>query len=89
MDFRFDKSLFRTVLFSVALVTFVIGTYQTIEQNDKNAVLDNYGLFMLSFFCLLLYRFLGRKPEAVAPPKPPVPAKNTRKTPPVRPRARK
>ncbi|WP_303309652.1 hypothetical protein [Hymenobacter sp. BT730] len=89
MKFRFDKSLFRTVLFSVALVAFIIATYQTIEQNDKNAVMDNYWLFMLSFSCLLLYRFLGRKPVTAPPTTPPAPAKNTRKTPAARPRARK
>lgn len=89
MEFRFDKSLFRTVLFSVALVMFVIATYQTIEQNDKNAIRDNYELFMLSFGCLLLYRYLGWKATPTPPATPPTPAKKARKNPAARPRARK
>jgi hypothetical protein len=89
MKFRFDKSLFRTVLFSVALVMFVIATYQTIEQNDKDAIKDNYELFMLSFGCLLLYRLLGMKSKPVPPATPETPVKKARKTPAARPRARK
>ncbi|QIX61522.1 hypothetical protein FY528_07180 [Hymenobacter lutimineralis] len=70
MPFRFDRSLGRTVLFSFAVVTFVIGTYQTVLQNDKNALRDNYWLFMLSFSCVMLYRYLGREqaPEPSAKP---------------------
>lgn len=70
MSFRFDRSLGRTLLFSFAVVTFVIGTYQTVLQNDKNALRDNYWLFMLSFSGIMLYRYLGREPTPEPPAKP-------------------
>jgi hypothetical protein len=60
----FDRDLARTVLFSVAVVLFVVGVYQTLLQND---LLGNYWLFMLSIVCLLLYRRL-KLPEPAAPP---------------------
>lgn len=69
MSFRFDRSLGRTVLFSFAVVAFVIGTYQTVLQNDQNALRDNYWLFMLSFSCVMLYRYLGREQEPTPPAK--------------------
>lgn len=67
----------RTILFSLAVVSFVIGAYQTVLQNDKNAVMDNYWLFMISFICTLLHRFTRPQPDPKAPEKPqgPVAAK--------------
>lgn len=59
----------RTILFSVAVVSFVIGTYQTVLQNDKNALRDNYWLFMISFGCTLIYRYT--KPKEETKPAPP------------------
>lgn len=79
---RFDKSLWRTILFSLAVVTMVIGVYQTVLQNDPNAVRDNYWLFTLCFSFYLLYWYLGRKePAAAAPPakKPTPPGAGTKK----------
>ncbi|MBG8554519.1 hypothetical protein [Hymenobacter guriensis] len=70
MPIRFDRSLARTVLFSLAVCAFVIGTYQTLLQNDKNALRDNYWLFMTSFSLLMLYRYLGRSQAPVEPAKP-------------------
>lgn len=46
----FDKSLLRTVLFALGVVSFVIGVYQTILFNDLAA---NYWIFMVSMFCWL------------------------------------
>ena len=46
----FDKSLLRTVLFALGVVSFVIGVYQTILFNDLAA---NYWIFMISMFCWL------------------------------------
>lgn len=89
MNFRFDKSLLRTVLFSLAVVTFIIGTYQTVERTDKMALMDNYWLFMLSFSCVLLYRYLGRKPAVQPPVKPEAAKKPARSVPAPRPRGRK
>ena len=64
---RFDKSLGRTVLFAVAVVFFVVGVYQTLVQND---LLRNYWLFMVSFGCIMAFRYLNveKKPAAPAPP---------------------
>lgn len=58
----FDKSLLRTVLFSVGVVALVIGIYQTILFNDLTR---NYWIFMISMACWmpLLY---WRQQEALA-----------------------
>jgi hypothetical protein len=70
-----SPGLGRTILFSLAVVSFVIGAYQTVLQNDKNAVTDNYWLFMISFVCTMLHRFTRPKPEEApqkpGPPQPP------------------
>ncbi len=46
----FDKSLLRTVLFALGVVSFVIGVYQTILQND---LVNNYWIFLISLTCWL------------------------------------
>ena len=46
----FDKSLLRTVLFALGVVSFVIGVYETILFND---IARNYWIFMISMFCWL------------------------------------
>lgn len=56
MAFRFDKSLGRTVLFSVAVVSFIIAVYQTILLNSIGR---NYTLYMVSFVCVMWFRYLG------------------------------
>lgn len=65
----------RTILFSLAVVSFVIGTYETVSRiNDPNALRDNYWLFMISFVCVMLYRYLKPEPDPTAKPKaPPTP----------------
>ena len=62
---RFDKSLGRTVLFSVAVVFFVVGVYQTLLQND---LLRNYWLFMVSFGCIMAFRYLAVDKKPDVPP---------------------
>lgn len=59
---KFDKSLLRTVLFSLGIVALVIGIYQTIFYNDLPR---NYWLFMIAMTCWmpLLY---WRQQEALA-----------------------
>ena len=47
---KFDKSLARTVLFALGVVSFVIGVYQTILQGDLGR---NYWIFMISLACWL------------------------------------
>jgi amino acid permease len=47
---KFDKSLLRTVLFSLGVVAFVIGVYQTIVEKDLQR---NYWIFMISLACWL------------------------------------
>ena len=71
-----SPGLGRTILFSLAVVSFVIGTYETGSRfNDKNALRDNYWLFMVSFSCVMLYRYLKPAPEPQSPAKPPTPTK--------------
>ncbi|QNH62263.1 hypothetical protein [Hymenobacter sediminicola] len=68
----------RTILFALAVVSFVIGTYQTVQRmDDKNALRDNYWLFMVSFACVMLYRYLKPPAEPKTPekPQPTAPAK--------------
>lgn len=47
---KFDKSLLRTVLFSLGVVAFVIGVYQTVVEGDLGR---NYWIFMVSLACWL------------------------------------
>ncbi|RZL16139.1 MAG: hypothetical protein EOO62_02135 [Hymenobacter sp.] len=47
---KFDKSLLRTVMFALGVVSFVIGVYQTILQGDLGG---NYWIFMISLACWL------------------------------------
>lgn len=74
MALQFDRSLARTVLFSVAVVFFIVAVYQTIVQNDLGR---NYWLYMISFGCVMWFRYLGLEkkpadgPVAPAPPKTP------------------
>ncbi|MBW3128976.1 hypothetical protein [Hymenobacter profundi] len=63
MAFRFDKSLGRTVLFSVAVVSFIIAVYQTILQNSIG---KNYTLYMVSFVCVMWFRYLGLDTKTAA-----------------------
>ena len=63
---KFDKSLLRTVLFSLGVVSFVIGVYQTILQSDKPDSLGrNYWIFMISLVCWLPLNY-WRQQEARA-----------------------
>lgn len=77
MNRFWTPGLGRTILFSLAVVSFVIGTYQTVLQNDKNSLRDNYWLFMVSFSCTMLYRYFKPKDEATPakPTSPPTPAR--------------
>ncbi|WP_151086658.1 hypothetical protein [Hymenobacter baengnokdamensis] len=47
---KFDKSLLRTILFALGVVSFVIGVYQTVLQSDLGR---NYWIFMVSLACWL------------------------------------
>ena len=55
----------RTILFSLGAVTFVIGTYQTLVQDNPKVPLEslqrNYWLFMISFGCIMTYRYLKQR----------------------------
>ncbi|MGI4873734.1 MAG: hypothetical protein ACRYFX_21455 [Janthinobacterium lividum] len=59
---KFDKSLVRTVLFSLGVVSFVIGAYQSILQNN---LARNYWIFMVSLLCWLPLNY-WRQQEARA-----------------------
>ena len=59
---KFDKSFLRTVLFSLGVVAFVIGVYQSILQNDLGR---NYWIFMISLLCWLPLNY-WRQQEARA-----------------------
>lgn len=47
---KLDKSLARTVLMALGVVSFVIGAYQTVLQKDLGR---NYWIFMVSLACWL------------------------------------
>ncbi|GAA3937774.1 hypothetical protein [Hymenobacter algoricola] len=55
----------RTILFSVGVVTFVIGVYQTLVENNPKVPLEslqrNYWLFMISLACTMYYRYLKQR----------------------------
>ena len=55
---KFDKSLLKTVLFSLGVVTFVIATYQTVLQND---LVRNYWIYMISLSCWLPLQYWRRQ----------------------------
>lgn len=55
---KFDKSLLRTILFALGVVTFVIATYQTVLQND---LLGNYWIYMVSLGCWLPLQYWRRQ----------------------------
>ncbi|SHI45032.1 hypothetical protein SAMN02745146_0913 [Hymenobacter daecheongensis DSM 21074] len=60
----------RTVLFSVAVVTFVIGVYQTLVENNPQKPLEslqrNYFVFMISLACTMYYRYLKQRENEAA-----------------------
>ncbi|RZK13639.1 MAG: hypothetical protein EOO56_26660 [Hymenobacter sp.] len=55
---KFDKSLLKTVLFALGVVTFVIATYQTVLQND---LVGNYWIYMVSLSCWLPLQYWRRQ----------------------------
>jgi hypothetical protein len=60
---KFDKSLLRTVLFSLGVVSFVIGVYQVVLQNDLGR---NYWIFMISLSCWLPLNYWRQKEARAA-----------------------
>ena len=60
---KFDKSLLRTVLFSLGVVSFVIGVYQVVLQNDLGR---NYWIFMISLACWLPLNYWRQKEARAA-----------------------
>ncbi|WP_375419179.1 hypothetical protein [uncultured Hymenobacter sp.] len=60
---KFDLSLFKTILFSLGVVSFVIGVYQTIILQNLQA---NYWIFMVSMCCWLPLRYWRQKEAAEA-----------------------
>jgi amino acid permease len=55
---KFDKSLVKTVLFSLGVVAFIIATYQTVLQND---LVGNYWIYMISLACWLPLQYWRRQ----------------------------
>lgn len=55
---KFDKSLLKTILFALGVVSFVIATYQTILQND---LVGNYWIYMISLVCWLPLQYWRRQ----------------------------
>ena len=60
---KFDRSLLKTVLFSLGVVSFVIGVYQTLVSGN---LLANYWIFMVSMGCWLPLRYWRQKEAAAA-----------------------
>lgn len=46
------------ILLSVAVVFTVIGIHRSMVEQD---IIANYWIFMVSFACLMLYRYQNRK----------------------------
>ena len=55
---KFDKSLLKTVLFALGVVSFLIATYQTVLQND---LVGNYWIYMVSLSCWLPLQYWRRQ----------------------------
>lgn len=55
---KFDKSLLKTILFALGVVSFVIATYQTVLQND---LMRNYWIYMVSLICWLPLQYWRRQ----------------------------
>ncbi len=49
------------IFLSLAVVSTVIGVHRTILEKD---VVGNYWIFMVSFACLMVFRFVNQKPPA-------------------------
>ncbi len=60
---KFDKSLLRTVLFALGVVSFVIGVYQVVLQNDLGR---NYWIFMISLACWLPLNYWRQRDARLA-----------------------
>jgi hypothetical protein len=80
----------RTILFSVGVVTFVIGVYQTLVESNPKVPLEslqrNYWLFMISLACTMYYRYLRQREKereflAQPPANPKLPGKPTKSVP--------
>lgn len=56
-----DPGIGRTILFVLAVFTFVVASYQTLLEGNMDGLYHNYWLFMLSFGCLISYRYLKQR----------------------------
>lgn len=62
-----DPGIGRTLLFVVAIFTFVVATYQTLQEGNMDGLYHNYWLYMISFGAIIYFRYLKqRHKEAVA-----------------------
>jgi hypothetical protein len=62
-----DPGIERTLLFTLAIFTFVIATYQTLTEGNMDGLYHNYWLYMISFGAIIYYRYLKqRHKEATA-----------------------
>ncbi|SMB82452.1 hypothetical protein SAMN00120144_2189 [Hymenobacter roseosalivarius DSM 11622] len=68
----------RTVLFSVAVVALVIGVYETVVLNSLEGISRNYWLFMVSFACMMWYRYLSQTKDETPGPTAPTKAAPTK-----------
>ena len=60
---KFDRDLLKTILFSLGVVSFIIGVYETIVTGD---IFKNYWIFMISMGCWLPLRYWRQKEAAEA-----------------------
>ena len=61
-----DPGVSRTILFALAIVTFVIASYQTLVTGKMQGLYDNYWLFMLSFGLVIGLRYLRQRDKVAA-----------------------
>lgn len=60
---KFDRSLLKTILFALGVVSFVIGVSETIATRNLQA---NYWIFMISMGCWLPLRYWRQKEASAA-----------------------
>lgn len=62
-----DPGIGRTLLFVLAIFTFVVASFQTLREGNMDGLYHNYWLYMISFGAIIYFRYLKqRHKEAVA-----------------------
>ena len=60
-----DPGIERTLLFVVAIFTFVVASYQTLREGNMDGLYHNYWLYMISFGAIIYFRYLKQRRKEV------------------------